>query len=84
MADTTNLLALFREIAEEVDKKKLTDITEKSVIADLGIDSLSTMQIVGELEQRLDITIPDDQLVKLETVGDLLAVVKRCQEKAGK
>jgi acyl carrier protein len=84
MADTTNLLALFREIAEDVDKKKLPDVTEKSVIADLGIDSLSTMQIVGELEQRLDVTIPDDQLVKLETVGDLLDVVKRCQEKAGK
>ncbi|MFI5298115.1 MAG: acyl carrier protein [Polyangiales bacterium] len=84
MADATNLLALFREIAEDVDKKKLPDVTEKSVIADLGIDSLSTMQIVGELEQRLDVTIPDDQLVKLETVGDLLDVVKRCQEKAGK
>ncbi len=83
MADTSNLLALFREVVEEVDKKKLPDVTEKSVIADLGIDSLSTMQIIGELENRLDIMIPDDQLVKLETVGDLLAVVERCAAKKG-
>jgi acyl carrier protein len=82
MSTKPDLLSLFREIAQDVDKKNLGDITEASVIADLGIDSLSTMQIVGELESRLDITIPDDQLVKLETVGDLLKVVARCAEKA--
>ena len=82
MSTKPDLLALFREIAQDVDKKNLGDVTEASVIADLGIDSLSTMQIVGELESRLDITIPDDQLVKLETVGDLLKVVARCAEKS--
>lgn len=84
MLDTQSLLVMFRQVVEEVDKKKLPDITEKSVIAELGIDSLSTMQIVGELENKLDIMIPDDQLVKLETVGDLLDVVKRCAANANK
>lgn len=83
MSDTQSLLVLFRQVVEEVDKKKLPDVTEQSIIAELGIDSLSTMQIVGELENRLDIMIPDDQLVKLETVGDLLAVVERCAAKKG-
>ncbi len=83
MSDKPNLLAMFRQVVEEIDKKNLGDVTEKSVIADLGIDSLTTMQIVGELESRLDVMIPDDQLVKLETVGDLLAVVERCIAKKG-
>jgi acyl carrier protein len=71
-----DLVVLFREIVEKVDNKKFPNVSEATPIAELGIDSLSVMQIVGELENRLSITIPDDQLVKLQTVGDLLAVVR--------
>jgi acyl carrier protein len=41
------------------------------VITELGIDSLSMMQIVGEMETELGIMIPDEDLVELITVGDL-------------
>ena len=71
----TELFALFREVAEAIERHPLENVTPTSVIADLGIDSLDMMQIVGEMESRLDILIPDDQLVKLETVDDLLKVV---------
>ena len=43
----------------------------ESVITELGIDSLSMMQIVGEMETELGIMIPDEDLVELVTVGDL-------------
>ena len=47
-----------------------------SVITDLGIDSLSMMQIVGELETELDLQIPDEDLVEIVTVGDLCGKVE--------
>lgn len=75
MSAPNDLFPLFREIAEEIEKRKLPDVSPNSVIADLGIDSLAMMQIVGELESRLGVMIPDDQLVKLQTVNDLLNVV---------
>ena len=77
MTEKKDLFVLFRQIAEEVEKKPLAQITRESVIADLGIDSLSMMQIVGEMEARLGVMVPDDQLVKLITVQDLIAVVER-------
>ena len=77
MTEKTDLFVLFRQIAEEVEKKPMTEITRQSVIADLGIDSLSMMQIVGEMESRLGVLVPDDQLVKLVTVDDLIAVVQK-------
>ncbi|MFO0659681.1 MAG: acyl carrier protein [Polyangiaceae bacterium] len=80
MSETQDLFPLFREIAEEIEKRKLPNVTPNSVIAELGIDSLAMMQIVGELEARLGVMIPDDQLVKLVTVADLLRVV---QSRAG-
>lgn len=71
------LLQIFREVAQAVDKKKLDHVAADAEIGSLGIDSLSMMQIVGEMEQRLEIMIPDEDLVQLKTVGDLLRVVEK-------
>ena len=50
---------------------RLPQLTNESVITELGIDSLSMMQIVGEMETELGVMIPDEDLVELVTVGDL-------------
>jgi acyl carrier protein len=67
----TDLLQMFKGVAENVDKKSFDDVTRDSVITDLGIDSLSMMQIVGDMETELDLQIPDEDLVEIVTVGDL-------------
>lgn len=72
-----DLLSMFKTVAERVDKKSFDDVTRDSVITDLGIDSLSMMQIVGEMETELDLQIPDEDLVEIVTVGDLCAKVER-------
>jgi acyl carrier protein len=72
-----DLIALFKQVATEVDKREFSEVNGSSVISDLGIDSLSMMQIVGEMEIRLDIMIPDEDLVELVTVEDLVKVVDR-------
>ena len=77
-----DLIALFKQVAKEVDKRDFPEVTGDSVISDLGIDSLSMMQIVGEMELKLDIMIPDEDLVELVTVKDLLSVVERRMERA--
>ena len=77
MKTQQDLIALFKQVAIEVDKREFRDVTGESVITDLGIDSLSMMQIVGEMELRLNIMIPDEDLVELVTVADLLKVVER-------
>jgi acyl carrier protein len=80
--NSKDLIALFKQVAKEVDKRDFQELTGDSVISDLGIDSLSMMQIVGEMELKLDIMIPDEDLVELVTVKDLLAVVERRMEKS--
>ena len=75
MADK-DLLSMFKTVAERVDKRPFADLTRDSVITDLGIDSLSMMQIVGEMETELEIQIPDEDLVEIITVGDLCSKVE--------
>lgn len=72
-----NVLIMFKTVAERVDKRSFDDVTRESVITDLGIDSLSMMQIVGEMETELSLQIPDEDLVEIVTVGDLCAKVER-------
>ena len=56
-------------VAEQlgVDKEKVTRDT--SFVNDLGADSLDTVELVMELEEEFDITIPDDAAEKIQTVG---------------
>jgi acyl carrier protein len=77
------VLSMFEQIAHRVEKgKKIPPITRESQITALGIDSLSMMEIIGAMEDELGITIPDDKLSRLQTVGDIERVVKELKPNA--
>lgn len=76
MSTDKDLLALFKSVAARVDKRAFDHVTRESVITELGIDSLSMMQIVGEMETELNVMIPDEDLVEIRTVGDLVKKVE--------
>jgi acyl carrier protein len=71
------LLAMFCETATEVVEKDFHFVTEASVISELTIDSLGMLEIIGSLERRLGIQIPDESLTGLQTIRDLLDVVEK-------
>jgi acyl carrier protein len=77
MTEKSDLLQMFKVVAARVDKREFPDVTSSSVITELGIDSLSMMQIVGEMETELDCQIPDEDLVEIVTVGDLCNKVEK-------
>jgi len=79
--DRAKLLEMFRNMATEIAEKDFGHVTEESVIADLGIDSLGMLELVGAMERELEVQIPDDELVGIQTVDQLLDLVhKRIQE----
>ena len=50
-----------------VDKSELTRDT--SFINDLNADSLDTVELVMEFEDEFDMSIPDEEAEKIQTVG---------------
>jgi acyl carrier protein len=51
-------------------------VTEDSDIArDLSVDSLALMNIVMELEDKFDLSIPLDRMAEVQTVGDLARLI---------
>ena len=65
--------AIAELVAERVEKD-VSEITPESSFKELGIDSLDTVELLMNLEDKLGIEIELDQ--KVETVGDLVAFIE--------
>ena len=52
---------------------------DKSFTDDLDIDSLSMMTIVVNAEEKFGVTIPDDEVKNLKTVGDAVSFITSAQ-----
>ncbi len=71
------LLELFRRMAEEIAEKELSQVEQDSAIADIGLDSLAMLELVGSLERELKIRIPDEDLNGIQSVRQLLELVEQ-------
>lgn len=58
-----------------VDKGELS--RETSFVNDLNADSLDTVELVMELEDEFDLTIPDEEAEKLKTVGSAIDFIQK-------
>lgn len=58
-----------------VDKAEISRKT--SFVNDLNADSLDTVELVMELEDEFDLTIPDEEAEKLKTVGEAIDYIKK-------
>ena len=77
MTTRTELVAMFHGMAEEIAEKKFKAFAEETVLSDLGIDSLGMLELVGAVEKKLGISLPDETLVGLRTIKDLADLVER-------
>lgn len=75
----TELLQMFKKTAAEIAEKDFPNISEATVISELGIDSLGMLEIVGAMERQLKIQIPDESLAGIQTVKDLIELVEKRQ-----
>lgn len=57
-----------------VDESEVTP--EASFTNDLGADSLDTVELIMEFEKEFDISIPDDQAEKIQTVGEAVQYIE--------
>jgi acyl carrier protein len=75
-----DLLDLLRRALHEVDPERADDWAELTLdrtIASLGLDSIKTMEMVGFVEDETDVTFDDEELADVETLAQLVALVRR-------
>ena len=65
-----------RIFVEQLDANE-NDITMYSVITDdLGADSLDLVDLLMSVEDEFDVEVPDDDVLKIKTVGDLVRYIE--------
>ena len=57
-----------------VDEAEVT--SEASFTNDLGADSLDTVELIMEFEKEFDLSIPDEQAEKIQTVGQAISYLE--------
>lgn len=64
-------------IANQLDIDADSITVESRLIEDLKADSLDVVELIMDLEQEFGIEIPDDDLPKIKTVGDIVSFVDK-------
>jgi acyl carrier protein len=60
-----------------VDEEQV--VASASFSADLGADSLDTVELVMALEEEFDCEIPDEEAEKITTVGQAVEYIEKAQ-----
>ena len=67
---------LAKQLSVEVNK-----ITaETNIATDLGADSLDLVEILMSLEEEFSVSIPDEAIPNIKTVGDLVAFIDKAKK----
>ncbi len=63
-------------VCEQLPVKKEKVTMDSRLLEDLGADSANVMILVMDLEQAFDVTVDDDVLSDIHTVGDIVNYLK--------
>ncbi len=75
MLNQEDIMSLVKEILIKNEVKIPANISKTDNIRELGINSLAFIDLIFELEERLNITITLDDSDKIQTVEDLIAKI---------
>ncbi len=66
----------IKEMIAKQLNKPVSDVTdEKDVVKDLGADSLDVVEMLMNLEEEFNISVPESEAVKIKTVGDIVKLI---------
>jgi acyl carrier protein len=65
---------------KNVSRRPIQPASADDLIADLGFDSLQVLELVAELEDRFDITIPVTRAPAIRTVAEVIVEVSALVE----
>ena len=77
MAEKSIQERVIEVVCEQLSTNKDNITDQTSFINDLGADSLDTVELVMEFEERFGIEIPDESAEKIQTVGDAVSFIQK-------
>jgi acyl carrier protein len=63
------------DVLKTVSRRPITPTLDSDLVTDLGFDSLQVLELIAELEDRFDISIPLNDVPATRTVAHVVAQV---------
>ena len=63
------------DVLKSVSRRPIEPTLQSDLVADLGFDSLQVLEVIAELEDRFDISIPLNDVPATRTVAQVVAQV---------
>ena len=57
----------------------IEDVKDDSLLYELGMDSIDSVEFILELEEKYKISIPDELAEKVKKVEDIFSCLKKCK-----
>ena len=67
-------------VAEQLGIKAESIKEDSNILEDLGADSLDVIEMLMTLEDEYGITIPDDQISQVKTIGEIVNLIEKCKK----
>ena len=78
MHTNEEIIEIFKESVKEVDVNvKVDKVSMETELAQLGLDSVMTMEVIGVLEEKLNLRFPDEDLATLKSMTDLSNLIRK-------
>ena len=68
------------DVLKQVSRRPIEPSLTSDLVADLGFDSLQILEVIAELEDRFDISMPLNDVPATRTVAQVVAQVARLVE----
>ena len=63
------------DVLKQVSRRPIEPTLESDLVTDLGFDSLQVLELIAELEDRFDVSIPLNDVPATRTVAQVVAQV---------
>ena len=67
-------------IADKLCKKKEQVVLTARLVEDLGADSLDVVELIMAFEDEFGVSLPDEEISKMKTVGDIVKYIKELKK----
>lgn len=71
------------EVLKNVSRRPIEPTLHSELVADLGFDSLQVLELIAELEDRFDISIPLNDVPATRDVAQVVAQVAKLVDERG-
>ncbi len=66
----------LRRLLAEVTRKEILPVaTHDDLVRELGLDSLTGLEVLAAVEKRFGVRFPDDRLDEFRSIADLMEVI---------